>query len=408
MNKTFNLNFHKSHVIAIFSALKDIFLHNNYADKALEKVMRANKKWGVKDRSFVAESVYDIVRRWRFLCTVIDQEPSLTDKNLWSILGAWLIIRGDILPESGNFSDINPQKIADKAQKLSKIRKIRESVPDWLDKLGEQELENRWDSLLDSMNNRPKIYLRVNTLKTNIRELQTQLASENIETSLVSWAPNALELKFTRNVFRAAPFKEGFFEVQDAASQMVADFMDVKPGMKVVDACAGAGGKSLHLGSIMQNKGRIIALDTEEWKLKELRTRASRAGVQNIEVRVIDTTKVVKRLYDTADRLLLDVPCSGLGVLRRNPDAKWRLQPEEIDRVKLIQADLLERYSNIVKVNGQMVYATCSVLPSEGEGQIDKFMEKHSEKWKVVGEKRYWPDVDNCDGFYMARLERIK
>jgi 16S rRNA (cytosine967-C5)-methyltransferase len=370
--------------------------------------MRANKKWGVKDRSFVAESVYDIVRRWRFLCTVIDQEPSLTDKNLWSILGAWLIIRGDILPESGNFSDINPQKIADKAQKLSKIRKIRESVPDWLDKLGEQELENRWDSLLDSMNNRPKIYLRVNTLKTNIRELQTQLASENIETSLVSWAPNALELKFTRNVFRAAPFKEGFFEVQDAASQMVADFMDVKPGMKVVDACAGAGGKSLHLGSIMQNKGRIIALDTEEWKLKELRTRASRAGVQNIEVRVIDTTKVVKRLYDTADRLLLDVPCSGLGVLRRNPDAKWRLQPEEIDRVKLIQADLLERYSNIVKVNGQMVYATCSVLPSEGEGQIDKFMEKHSEKWKVVGEKRYWPDVDNCDGFYMARLERIK
>jgi 16S rRNA (cytosine967-C5)-methyltransferase len=104
----------------------------------------------------------------------------------------------------------------------------------------------------------------------------------------------------------------------------------------------------------------------------------------------------------------VDVPCSGLGVLRRNPDAKWRLQPEEIDRVKLIQADLLERYSNIVKVNGQMVYATCSVLPSEGEGQIDKFMEKHSEKWKVVGEKRYWPDVDNCDGFYMARLERIK
>ena len=142
-------------------------------------------------------------------------------------------------------------------------------------------------------------------------------------------------------------------------------------------------------------------------KLQELKKRAARADVRIVETRTIDSSKVVKRLKDTADRLLLDVPCSGLGVLRRNPDSKWKLDMEEIERVKKIQRDILISFPEMTKVGGKMVYATCSILPSEGEEQIKWFLEQAGSKWNLIGEKRYSPDVHHADGFYMALLERI-
>jgi 16S rRNA (cytosine967-C5)-methyltransferase len=157
----------------------------------------------------------------------------------------------------------------------------------------------------------------------------------------------------------------------------------------------------------MKNKGRIIALDVKEKKLTELKKRASRADVRIVETRAIDSSKVIKRLKDTADRLLLDVPCSGLGVLRRNPDSKWKLSVEEIDRVKKIQRDILLNFCEITKVGGMMVYATCSILPSEGEEQVKWFLTEKGDQWKLNGEKRYSPDVYHADGFYMALLERM-
>jgi len=149
-------------------------------------------------------------------------------------------------------------------------------------------------------------------------------------------------------------------------------------------------------------------LDVKEKKLEELKKRAARADVRIVETRAIDSSKVVKRLKDTADRLLLDVPCSGLGVLRRNPDSKWKLNLEEIERVKTIQREILTNFSDITKVGGKMVYATCSILPSEGEDQVKWFMKNVGERWTLIGEKRYSPDVYHADGFYMALLERIK
>jgi 16S rRNA (cytosine967-C5)-methyltransferase len=174
---------------------------------------------------------------------------------------------------------------------------------------------------------------------------------------------------------------------------MVSEFLNVQPGMRVVDACAGAGGKTLHLAALMKNKGRIIALDVKENKLLELKKRATRADVRIVETRTIDSSKVVKRLKDTADRLLLDVPCTGLGVLRRNPDSKWKLNLEELERVKAIQRDILSSFPEMTKVGGKMVYATCSILPSEGEEQIKWFLNQHKDKWNLLGEKRYSPDT---------------
>ena len=275
--------------------------------------------------------------------------------------------------------------------------------------MGEKEIGKDWDKLVRALNQKPTTVLRANSLKTNPKELVKILEDESIaDASLISWSPDAVELKFPRNVFRTEAFHKGLFEVQDASSQMVSEFLNVQPGMRVVDACAGAGGKTLHLASLMKNKGRIIALDVKGKKLEELKKRAARADVRIVETREIDSSKVVKRLKDTADRLLLDVPCSGLGVLRRNPDSKWKLNVEEIERVKAIQKEILTGFSDITKVGGKMVYATCSILPSEGEDQIKWFLSTTGDKWILAGEKRYSPDVYHADGFYMALLERMK
>lgn len=407
MKKIFYLKHHSYHIKAIFTALKDIFEKGEYADKAIEKVMRANKKWDVRERSFVSEVTYDIIRNWRLLHTAANIESKLTDRNLWILLGTYLIFDGYDLPASEYFKNINEKKTVAQLEKFYKVRKLRESVPDWLDELGEKELGKKWDKVIEALNQKPNIVLRANTLKTTTKQLIQTLGEENIkETSLVTWSPDAVELKFTRNVFRTEAFHKGLFEVQDAASQMVAEFLNVKSGMRVVDACAGAGGKTLHIASLMKNKGRIIALDVKQKKLLELKKRATRSEVNIIETRWIDSSKVVKRLKNTADRLLLDVPCSGLGVLKRNPDSKWKLTPEEIERVKKIQQEILLNFSDITKVGGQMVYATCSILPSEGEDQIKWFLNQSNEKWNLLGEKRYSPEIYNADGFYMALLER--
>ena len=195
------------------------------------------------------------------------------------------------------------------------------------------------------------------------------------------------------------------FEVQDASSQLVAEFLQIEPGMRIVDACAGAGGKTLHIASITQNKGRIISLDTEQWKLDEAKKRARRAGVSNLETRLIEGNKTIKKLYDTADRLLLDVPCSGLGVIKRNPDAKWKLSMEFINKVKGQQSAILEDYCKILKVGGKMVYATCSILPSENQKQVQKFVAAHP-NYKFEEERIVLPSESGFDGFYMARITR--
>src|SRR5690606_6175620 len=201
--------------------------------------------------------------------------------------------------------------------------------------------------------------------------------------------PLALKLKERANVFQTEAFKDGWFEVQDASSQLVAEYLDVKPGMRVVDACAGAGGKTLHLACLMENKGQLIALDIYANKLNELKRRAKRAEAFNIETRLVDSTKVIKKLHDKADRVLIDAPCSGLGVLKRNPDAKWKLQPEFIENIKKTQQELLQQYARMVKPGGQMVYATCSVLPSENEKQVEGFLTSESGKeFTFVSDKK--------------------
>lgn len=401
------MRLHRNLVFASIDALNEIFNEGKYADKVLQGTLKRDKRWGARDRAFIAEMVYDIVRWKRLYAEIAEVREPFDRTNLFRLFAVWATLRGIALPDWKQLEDTPTRRIKGRFDELSKVRKLRESIPDWLDELGEKELGKKWDKEISALNETAPVILRVNTLKTTVPKLQAALFDEDIETETIKGYPNALRLKERVNVFTSPLFKEGAFEVQDASSQLVAEMLDVQPGMRVVDACAGAGGKTLHIAALMENKGQIIALDIYANKLNELKRRAKRAGAHNIETRPIDTTKVVKKLYDKANRVLIDAPCTGLGVLRRNPDAKWKLDPAFVASIKSTQAEILDQYSRMVKPGGKMVYATCSILPSENEKQIKDFLKRDSGKdFTFVKEHKILSSASGFDGFYMALLEK--
>ncbi|RIA10140.1 16S rRNA (cytosine967-C5)-methyltransferase [Flavobacteriaceae bacterium MAR_2010_72] len=402
------MRLHRNLCFSVIDGLTLIFNEGNYADKVIQQLLKRDKRWGSRDRAFVAETTYDIVRWKRLYAEIAEVKEPFDRDNLWRIFAVWATLRGIKLPDWKYFEQTPTRKIKGRFDELSKIRKYKESIPDWMDELGEKELgKTIWGKEISALNEQAEVILRVNTLKTTKEKLQSELFDLDIETEFLKDYPNALKLKERANVFQTEAFKNGFFEVQDASSQLVAEFLNVEPGMRVVDACAGAGGKTLHIASLMENKGQIIALDIYGNKLNELKRRAKRNGAFNIETRAIETTKVVKKLYDKADRVLIDAPCSGLGVLKRNPDAKWKLLPEFITEIKTTQQEILQQYSKMVKPGGQLVYATCSILPSENQKQVEHFLSSESGKdFKFVKENKVLSHQSGFDGFYMALLER--
>ncbi len=401
------MKLHRNLVFATIDSLDLIFNENKQADKVLKNTLKRDKRWGARDRGFIAETTYDIVRWKRLYSEIAEVREPFDRPNLFRLFTVWATLNGIAIPEWKQFEDTPTRRIKGKFDELSKIRKYRESIPDWLDELGQKELGKKWDKEIAALNEQADVVLRVNTLKTTVEKLQNELADLEIETELLKGYPDALKLKERANVFTTDAFKNGLFEVQDASSQKVAEILDAKPGMRVIDACAGAGGKSLHIATMMQNKGQLIAMDIYENKLNELKRRARRNDIFNIETRVIDSTKVIKKLIDKADKVLIDAPCSGLGVLKRNPDAKWKLQPEFMDKIRATQKELLDSYSRMVKPGGQMVYATCSILPSENEMQVKAFLSREEGKdFTLLNEEKIMPSKSGFDGFYISLLQK--
>ncbi len=364
--------------------------------------MRNNKKWGGRDRKFFAETVYDCVRWWRLDWYLLNRKEGRVHI---SFLGPSLWRRGLEKPEWEEFENQDFEQFSNRIKDLTSSA-IKESYPDWLYKKLEAALPGAWHELAPYFNKTNSVVLRVNTSKVEVEQVIKSLKEENIDVERLSGTTSGLILKDRANVFQTKVFKKGWFEVQDGASQQVAPFLEVEPGQRVVDACAGAGGKTLHIADIMQNKGQIISLDIHQWKLDQLKLRARRNSFSNIERKLVESTKTFKRLKGTADRLLLDVPCSGLGVLRRNPDTKWKISQKSIDELKETQKNILDQYSPIVKKQGFMVYSTCSILPEENEEQVESFIHRNP-KFKLIKQKTIYPVVDGYDGFFMALLQRI-
>lgn len=395
------MKLYKNLVNSVAETLQEIFVKNRYADKAIEKVFKLHPQWGSRDRRFVAEAVYDIVRNFRLY-----SELAQSQKNFWFITAVWLVIKEIEFPDWQEFKDLDREAILVEKERLKNNLPVYESYPDWLWNLGIEELgEEAWKKEALAMNEQAQVVLRVNTLKTSTKKLIEEFSKTKIALNEIDGIQNAVQLVKRENVFQNNFFKLGWFEVQDAGSQEISVFLDPRPNHFVIDACAGAGGKSLHIAALMHNKGKLVSLDVEGFKLEELKRRAKRAGVFNVETRVIEDSKTIKRLEGKADRLLLDVPCSGLGVIKRNPDAKWKLSLEVIERTKKLQAKILDEYSEMVKIGGEMVYSTCSILPSENKKQVDLFLQ-NKPNFEFIKEKNIFPS-SGYDGFYMALLKRV-
>ncbi|MBA3664362.1 MAG: RsmB/NOP family class I SAM-dependent RNA methyltransferase [Bacteroidetes bacterium] len=393
------MKLYRNLVNSVAETLQEIFVKNRYADKAIERLFKQNPKWGSRDRRFIAEAIYDIVRNYRLY-----SELAKSEKNFWFITAVWLVIKEIEVPAWQEFQHVDPAAILKTKERLKTNLPVYESYPDWLWELGTKELgKETWEKEAISMNCLASVVLRINTLKTNKEKFIAAFKEQNILLKEVENSENAVELVKRENIFQNALFKEGWFEVQDAGSQKISEFVNPSPGSMVIDACAGAGGKTLHLAALMNNKGKIISMDVEDWKLEELRKRCNRAGVFNVEAILVDE-KTFQKFEMKADKVLLDVPCSGLGVIKRNPDAKWKLSVEVIEKTKALQQKILADFSGMVKQGGSLIYSTCSILPSENKEQVEKFLRKNT-NFEFVKEESLLPS-EGYDGFYMCELKR--
>jgi 16S rRNA (cytosine967-C5)-methyltransferase len=376
-----------------------IFCEGKTADKEIPALLKRQQKWGSRDRKFVAESLYEIVRWWRLLDYQISGNEKYTpqnDKDYWlQIFRAYLrkqdykVLNPEIfegLEEIKNYNTENPAIIA--------------SYPDDFYQKALKEIGEAWHATASRLNEKAPVYIRVNTLVMTFGRMLELLKKEGIEATPTE-VPQCIRIESSNQLQQSKWYKDGAFEFQDKGSQMIGHFCDIKPGMVLADVCAGVGGKTLQLAALMNNQGKIIASDISGKRLERLSQRAHSAKVSNVK---IIPSEAFESFAPKTDRLLLDVPCSGTGVIRRQADTKWKFSLKNLKELLVIQQDLLEKFSKNVKPGGKLIYATCSILPSESEDQIENFLKKHAKDWQKEAEIRLSPG--ETDGFYMARLVR--
>jgi 16S rRNA (cytosine967-C5)-methyltransferase len=392
-------------VDGVINTLRAILIEGRYADKAIEYTLKNNKKWGSRDRAFVSSSVYNIIRYLPFYEHIGNlQGINNVQLRVERLFAAYFWQQWKELPAYPSNTGLNSDQLKASLAATKGNTRLLESYPEWIWEMLKSDYPDDYLELMHKLNQEAPVVIRCNTLKTDAQTLKAQLSAEGFE-MIVPGEGDALQLKRRGSLFRSMAFKKGLFEVQDYASQQVAPFCEVKSGELVVDACAGAGGKTLHLAAMMQNKGRVIAMDVEEYKLEELKKRMRRAGAGNIEIRALTSTKVVKRMAAKADCVLIDAPCSGSGTFRRNPDAKWKLKPERLEELVQLQQDILARNAVMVRPGGRLIYATCSVFRVENERQIAIFLEKNPD-FTLIKERTLTPHQFGYDGFYMALLQK--
>jgi len=315
-----------------------------------------------EDRAVVAAAVQALVKYDRLLAFATGSEAA---EARFEALFA--LARGETL--------LAPriERIENPTERLA----VAYSMPDWLVDLVRSEVgDASLEAALTRMNEPAPRVARANALRTTREACVQALVEEGVGAHAASHAASGVVLEGRRSVFRTKAFQRGDLEMQDEASQLVAELCAPPPRTFVVDACAGAGGKTLALAALLAGKGKLLALDTSESKLEELRRRARRAGASNVQAIAVDLRDddAVARLGPRASRVLVDAPCTGLGAIRRNPEARWRLREDDLSRLVAAQAALVKSAARLVAPHGRLVYATCSFLPSEGEVAIEFFL----------------------------------
>lgn len=387
-----------------------VILENGRTDIAVGRALREEPRLWPDDRTEIVRRAYAMIRHWRLVRHLSGVPGAPTDpwtpEAFAKFEAALAVIEGrkpEHLP-AGFVVEVAKRRM-DKA--AAEFPATRYSLPDWLAEKFRTALGRRFDKVCAALLAEPPCMLRVNTRKTDSVALAARLQAEGVKTSPAPGMPDALVAADRYAALQSASFEENLFEVQDAGSQRVAPYLMVEPGHRVLDACAGEGGKSLHLSNLMAGKGRILSTDIDPRKLDALRARAAGADAQNIAVRPV-TPGMWAELAGTFDRVLVDAPCSGTGVFRRQPESKWRLTPEAVAERVALQASILDEAAFAAKPGGLVVYATCSLLSEENEGQVARFLSRHPGAFALEEQRRVLPAVDegDCDGFFMARLRR--
>ena len=399
------MKLHRNIALGIVSGLEKTLFEKYQAAEVIKRLFKSNLRWGSKDRRTIAQAFYDIIRQKRLLHALCGSERE--EVNLWCLLGCWLVLNDFHIPEWKEFNKINVQEIRGKALVLVKDRRYKYSIPDWLDQMGAEAYgEITWEKEIASLNIPANLIVRVNTLVTTVKKLKYLLEKKyNIITHILPDYPHALVFEKKQSLMSINEYRKGWFEVQDANSQKISPWLEAEPGKYYIDACAGAGGKSLHLANLTKDSAKIVALDIYSAKLNELRKRCRRNNIHSVSTVNVEDNKILQTLEPDTDGILIDAPCSGLGVLKRNPDAKWNISPERLNEILKTQEKILQTYPPLVKKGGKLVYATCSILPEENKLQVEKFLSSQlGSKFELEKEHTYFSHLTGFDGFYCARL----
>jgi 16S rRNA (cytosine967-C5)-methyltransferase len=394
------------------------------ADAVLSRYFRENRQLGHRDRGLVAESIYGILRRLRWLRRMCGADASPR-----ALLLAWLA-RGEGWSARQFEGLASPRDL----EWIASIKAVepgegslaeRADMPDWLTgRLLATHGEEGVLALAAGLNRPAPLDLRVNIARISRDEVIADLRSDGIAARACPFSPHGIRLEGKPALQSHRRFLDGSFEVQDEGSQLLGFLVQPRRGELVVDFCAGAGGKTLHLGAMMRSTGRLYAFDVSERRLANLKPRAARAGLSNVHPALIahERDARVKRLAGKADRVLVDVPCSGLGTLRRNPDLKWRQSEASIEEMCALQRRILEAAASLVRPGGRLVYATCSLLPEENDAVVEAFGAAHP-RFRLLdagellrkqgvdidmGQRlRLLPHVHDTDGFFATVFERV-
>jgi 16S rRNA (cytosine967-C5)-methyltransferase len=417
------------------------------ADALIDTFFRSHKYLGSHDRKFIAETTYGTLRHLRKCELMVTSAIAELDETLFEEDKILFLVVA-FLSLQGRMQDVTPEKISSKLKstRLAEISSnifdtftkqvtiptesavvrigIEHSFPDWMvQKLIEQYGESEVEQICSSLNEQAPLTLRVNTLKTTVEQCQAELSKQGVETTKTLLSPFGLNISKRINVFSLPVFRDGWFEVQDEGSQLLPFLIDPKPNVKLLDVCAGAGGKTLEFAALMKNRGEIFATDINSYRLEELRKRTKRARAQNIRVQEIQAIEDLAEQYSNFfDIVFVDAPCSGLGTIRRNPGMKWMVTEQTVDEVSDKQRSILHSSAPLVKPEGRIVYATCTLLKQENEDVVEEFIVRHPEfklievngllnKWHnglvTTGPFfKLFPHINGTDGFFCAVLEK--
>ena len=429
-------------IAAAIDILETLAAGTRPADDVAAAYFRSHRYIGSKDRAQVARHVYSVLRHRATLDWWVDRagkgDIGIAPRS--RVMAALLVAEGE--PEGevvGSFDGgrFRPAALAPAEAKLvhglagrslrhpAMPRAVANDLPDWLEPYLAALYGDRLEAEMEGLNTTAPVDLRVNLIKSDRDAARRALAAEHVRAEPTPWSPIGLRLRERAPLSALAAFKDGLVEVQDEGSQLAAMLLGAKPGMRVVDFCAGAGGKTLALAAAMKNRGKLVACDTAEWRLERSGQRLRRAGVSNVERRALTSERDlwVKRHAKSFDRVLVDAPCLGIGSWRRNPDAKWRATPNDLAELQIRQHDILASAARLVKPGGRLAYVTCSLLREENEAQAERFLTETPDftlypvarAWdEAIGTPcpatddylRLTPAQHNTDGFFVAVFER--